>query len=152
MPEYDQKSVLVQETKEKPKGGLNNGDLRRHTAHGATKNPEASKKHLDSEDLGMRRIITIAGENKGAIMDLTPFGNNNKFGKKDNPTASSSDGDKNKNQKSLMTTALINSNVQGVNNSILYNCSTTHHDPGIHLSLSTKPTGGRGFLHKDHIN
>ncbi|XP_024995964.1 proline-rich receptor-like protein kinase PERK2 [Cynara cardunculus var. scolymus] len=180
-PQYDQKSVLVQETKEKPKANLNNGDLRRHMApdthnpiNGAPKKPEASKNHLDSEDLGMT-IITISGENKGAIMDFTPFGNKtHKFGnnphslhmKKDNPTASS-DGDKsgtnsdgkskakNKNQKSkspLITTAVMNSNVQGVNNSILYNCSTTHHDPGIHLSLSRKPSGGHRFLLKDHIN
>ncbi|KAI3693426.1 hypothetical protein L6452_33261 [Arctium lappa] len=181
-PEYDQKSVLVQETKEKPKGSNDGTDLRRHMArdtrnpiNGATKKPEASKKHLDSEDLGMR-IVTIAGENRGAIMDLTPFGSNktHKFGslhaKIDNRHASSdgeksgtnSDGKskaKNKNQKSksspLMSGSVVNSNVQGVNNSILYNCSTTHHDPGIHLSLSRKPGGGHGFLlkdHKDHIN
>ncbi|KAI3693471.1 hypothetical protein L6452_33306 [Arctium lappa] len=147
-PEYDKKSMLVQETEEKPKGSNNGRHMDTHNPISvATKTPEASKKHLDSEDLGMR-IITIAGENKGAIMDLTPNKTHNNFGnnphslhtKKDNLTASSdgetnSDGKskaKNKKSKSplMNSTAIMNSNVQGVNNSIMYNCSTTHHDPG----------------------
>lgn len=161
--------MLVQETKEKPKS-LDTG-FTRHRNWGpdnskgnAPKKPETSKKHSDSEDSGTR-IITIAGENKGAIMDLSPFGKmTHNFGnsphtlqnKNDNPTASS-DGEKsgsssdgkskaknqNKNSKSPLVSAVMNSNVQGVNNSILFNSSTTHHDPGVHLSLTRKPNGGR---------
>lgn len=159
--------MLVQETKEKPKS-LDTG-YTRHTNWGhnnpkgnAPKKPETCRKHSDSEDSGTR-IITIAGENKGAIMDLTPFGklthnfvNNPRTlqNKNENPTASSdgeksgssSDGKskaKNKNSNSPLVSAVMNSNVQGVNNSILFNSSTTHHDPGVHLSLTRKPIGGR---------
>ncbi|KAI3493379.1 hypothetical protein L1887_41768 [Cichorium endivia] len=178
-PEYEQKTMVVQETKEIPKNLDNgiNGDIRRHSGNWGTRNPkkpETSKKQSDSEDFGMR-IITIAGENKGAIMELSP-----KFGKKtrsfgdnphrlqmtkDNPSVpsdgeksgSNSDGkskatNKNHKSKSPLMSAVMNSNVQGVNNSILYNCSTTHHDPGVHLSLSRKPGGAHGFYRKDHIN
>ncbi|KAL7588743.1 hypothetical protein Lser_V15G36385 [Lactuca serriola] len=178
-PEYEQKTMVVQETKEIPKNldkGFN-GDIRRHLGNWGTRNskkPETSKKHSqshsDSEDGGMR-IITIAGENKGAIMELSPFGKKtHNFGdnphrlhmKKDSPTASQlSDGEKSGSNsdgkskaiksKSQLMSAVMNSNVQGVNNSILYNCSTSHHDPGVHLSLSRKPMGFNSKL-KDHIN
>lgn len=40
--------------------------------------------------------------------------------------------------ESPQMTAFLNSNVQGINNSIFYNCSSTDNDPGIHLSLSRK--------------
>lgn len=167
----------VQEAKEKHKGSANS-DFRRHIGggthspkHDMAKKPEIPKKHWDSEN-GGKSIITIAGENRGAIMKLTSsgdkkdeFGNssNNIHIRRHNPT-SSDDGKtvktdsegmakaKNKNKKSnpLLTTAFLNSNVQGVNNSILYNCSTNHHDPGIHLSLSRKSDGDYGFHHKEH--
>ncbi|KAL7609326.1 formin-like protein 16 [Lactuca sativa] len=171
-PEYEQKTMVVQETKEIPKNldkGFN-GDIRRHSVNWGTRNPkkpETSKKHShsDSEDGGMR-IITIAGENKGAIMELSPFGKKtHSFGdnphmKKDSPTPTStkpSDGEKSDGKskaiksKSPLMSAVMNSNVQGVNNSILYNCSTSHHDPGVHLSLSRKPMAFNSKL-KDHIN
>ncbi|KAL4566973.1 hypothetical protein LXL04_022543 [Taraxacum kok-saghyz] len=166
-PEYEQKTMVVQETKEKPKSldhGFN-GDSRKHSGIWGSRNPkkpETSKKHSDSEDGGMR-IITIAGENKGAVMELSPFGKKtHNFGdnphRLHNPPAVASDGEKsgsdsdgkskagNKSKSPLMS-AVMNSNVQGVNNSILYNCSTSHHDPGVHLSLSRKP-----IKFKDHTN
>lgn len=166
--------MVVQETKEIPKNPDSgfNGDIRRHSGTRNPKKPETSKKHSDSEDAGMR-IITIAGENKGAIMDLSPnFGkkSHHTFGgnphrlhtEEDNPSVqsdgeksgSNSDGkskERNKNHKSKspLMSAVMNSNVQGVNNSILYNCSTSHHDPGVHLSLSRKP---HAFSRNHHSN
>lgn len=167
--------MVVQETKEHPKNLDNgfNGDNRRHLGNwGTTRNPkkpETSKKNSDSEDAGMR-IITIAGENKGAIMEFGKkthsFGDNPHRLQmtKDNPTiqsdgeksGSNSDGksksiNKNHKSKSPLMSAVMNSNVQGVNNSILYNCSTSHHDPGVHLSLSRKPMSFNSKV-KDHIN
>ncbi|KAL8198048.1 hypothetical protein R6Q57_027481 [Mikania cordata] len=134
-PEYEQKTVLTQEKKEKPNGRQVKGEI--------------LKKSSDYENTRVR-IITIAGENQGAIMDLTPFSKKTRGNiKKDNP-ALSNDGDsksgndsegKKKNLKSKTLRAIMNSNVQGVNNSILYNCSTSHHDPGVHLSLLRKPSG-----------
>ena len=43
--------------------------------------------------------------------------------------------------------AFVNSNVQAVNNSILFNTSLTHHDPGVHVFFSDG--GGRGLHLKD---
>lgn len=95
--------MLVQETKEKPKmspknsnnnhlprylsephntSNPHNGDQREASKNGHSKNKGNHKKSQDSEDLGMR-VLTLAGDNKGAIMELSPsmkkydqFGNN----------------------------------------------------------------------------
>ncbi|XP_010545164.1 PREDICTED: serine/arginine repetitive matrix protein 1 [Tarenaya hassleriana] len=119
----------------------------------------------DSEDMGAR-VITIAGENKGAVMEilrgdpkhLTQAGKARVL--KGGGSSSSSDegeGKKTKNKGkmenpngTLPLKAFMNSNVQMINNSIVYNSSATHHDPGIHLSLSRKP--GNGFHVKKHGN
>lgn len=162
----------MQETKEKPKASPKNlkGDL--YKPIGETHSPKRDitkengnhKKYSDSEDFGTR-IITIAGENKGAIMELNPSRTTTKFGniKKGSPRpwnddekSGSNSGDiaKEKNQKAMPSpmTAFMNSNVQGVNNSILYNCSTTHHDPGVHFSVSRKPDGSNGIYLKNYGN
>nr|XP_043622235.1 vegetative cell wall protein gp1 [Erigeron canadensis] len=176
-PEYMQKTMHVQEIKEKPMtttttsatGLLNARGT--HTHNSTRSRPETThKKHLDSEDAGGKNIITIAGENKGALMILTPFeekkresSHNIHISSRHNPATSSNNDDEklletdtkakdkllnhnnNNNQpNSLLKTAFLNSNVQGINNSILFSSSVNHHDPGIHLTLSaaTKPGGG----------
>lgn len=96
------------------------------------------KPETKDDDIGM--IITISGENKGAIMDLGKFAGN--YVKKN-----SSDGEKSEENKKNHKPLIMNSNVQGVNNSIIYNCSITHHDPGLHLSLSTNPPTASGRHH-----
>ncbi|KAL8109024.1 uncharacterized protein LOC141672347 [Apium graveolens] len=184
--EFEQKAVLVQETIEKPK--LYSSEPRN------TENPhkgdrEESKKphHKDKGNhkntsnpngSGMR-VITVAGDNKGAIMELRPSRKNKESGNSpgnfpgkfrtwgegkssgsDNSSSSSSSEEgkskKNGNHKEEMTKALslpyVNSNVQAVNNSILFNATCTHHDPGVHISLSKTMGTGRGFKVKKHIN
>ncbi|XP_059650317.1 vegetative cell wall protein gp1-like [Cornus florida] len=110
--------------------------------------------YSDSENFGVR-VITIAGENRGAIMELSPSLRN-----KGNPTALNNNGEKleresNEEGRSKMKdkthkmvwplkTTFMNSNVQGASNSILLDCSFTHHGPGVHHSLSGKANGGRG--------
>ncbi|KAL7239103.1 hypothetical protein ACSBR2_005074 [Camellia fascicularis] len=164
----EQKTILVQETIEKPKAvpprtstgdPRGNGDyLKRDVIKGKGDYP---KKLSDSEEFGMR-IITIAGDNKGAIMELNP--KKNEFGgspqslkkkghanawKDQLGNASSGEEGRLKSKDKAMAASspplplntYMNSNVQGVNNSILYNCSCTHHDPGVHLSLSRKANG-----------
>ncbi|KAG7990623.1 hypothetical protein I3843_02G034200 [Carya illinoinensis] len=47
----------------------------------------------------------------------------------------------NKSHKGKVTSSwpmnsFVNNNVQDINSSILYNCSYTHHHPGMHLDLS----------------
>lgn len=153
----------------------------------AKENDNHYKKLSDSEEFGMR-VVTIAGENKGAIMELGPTPNSHKkheFGggnppglhMKGDPRGSrgggklGSDGNNSSNEEGRIKSkdksdktmapisspplkAFMNSNVQGVNNSILFNCSCTHHDPGVHLSLSRNPNGGggRGIHIKDRTN
>ncbi|KAK1369889.1 putative vegetative cell wall protein gp1-like [Heracleum sosnowskyi] len=181
--EFEQKAVLVQETKEKPK--LYTSEPR------DTENPhkgdrEASKKphHKDKgnhkntsnpNSSGMR-VITVAGDNKGAIMELRPSRRNQDFGNspgnfpgkfrtwgegensRSDSSSSSEEGKSKKDgkHKESMTKALslpyVNSNVQAVNNSILFNATCTHHDPGVHISVSRTMGTGRGFKVKKHMN
>ncbi|KAF5451787.1 hypothetical protein F2P56_026859 [Juglans regia] len=113
------------------------------------------KNILNLEEVGMR-VITIAGENKGAFMKLIQSSKKHEVvHKNENPKTKSHGNDwestssdkavgnlkKNKSHEGKVTSsmpkrAFVNSNVQCVNNSILYNCSCTHHDPGVHLALS----------------
>ncbi|GMI75943.1 hypothetical protein HRI_001263600 [Hibiscus trionum] len=138
-------------------------------------NGETKEKGHGKDDVGTR-VITIAGANKGAFMEIIGSPHNNGFqgsphrlGKmvdssrtgSDYQIYSSSDGEgdgkmnnnSNRTSKTKPMNAFMNSNVQGVNNSILYNSSCTHHDPGVHLSLQRKPAAGAGGFHvKERIN
>ncbi|XP_059650320.1 uncharacterized protein LOC132296096 [Cornus florida] len=136
--EAEKKTILVQET-----FNTSNGNFQKHAS-----------RYSDSEDFGVR-VITIAGENRGAIMELSPSLCN-----EGNPTALNNNGEKleresNEEGRSKMKdkthkmvwplkTTFMNSNVQGASNSILLDCSFTHHGPGVHHSLSGKANGGRG--------
>ncbi|KAM7260833.1 hypothetical protein ACFE04_026308 [Oxalis oulophora] len=106
---------------------------------------------------GNMKVITMAGENRGAFMEVihSPKKKHNGY----TTYSSSSDQERsprnNNNNKhkgksmnnTLPMRAFMNSNVQGVNNSIVYNSSCTHHDPGVHLAL----TPGDGFHVKDSV-
>ncbi|KAK8588097.1 hypothetical protein V6N13_087045 [Hibiscus sabdariffa] len=184
--EAEQKTVLVQKMIDRPKGlfGAPQKDpednhypsihrQKEPSKHGERKEKGNGKKFSsDSEDSGMR-VITIAGENKGAFMELIKSPHRNGFqgsphrlqktvtGSSDGSeyqsySSSGEEGDhkmkgKSNGSNSLPMNAFMNSNVQGVNNSIVYNSSCTHHDPGVHLSLHRKPTAG-GFHVKERTN
>ncbi|KAK8639654.1 hypothetical protein V6N13_138026 [Hibiscus sabdariffa] len=183
--EAEQKTVLVQNTTDKPKEWLfgaprkDVGETSKRSIPLKTKEKRHGKKFSsDTEDDVGTRVITIAGENKGAFMELIGSPHNKDFqssphrlGKMvdssrtgiDYQIYSSSDeeGDgknkmNNKNNRASKTkpmNAFMNSNVQGVNNSILFDSSCTHHDPGVHVSLERKPAAGaEGFLVKERIN
>ncbi|XP_042040603.1 extensin-like [Salvia splendens] len=153
-PKIEQKSVLVQESFEKPTKPNNANTLHSLPSKGKreppTKDKGAIKKLSDSEDLGMR-VITITGENRGALMEITSSN------KKKHPhgtaytlanDTTSDHKDKNSvgpSQPPMAT--FLNSNVQGVNNSIVFNSSCHHNDPGIHLNLVRKLNGSRGNHH-----
>ncbi|KAL2511241.1 vegetative cell wall protein gp1 [Abeliophyllum distichum] len=115
-----------------------------------TKDKGVHIKHSESEEYRMS-AITLSGQNKGAIMELSASGpqsldkNGNIISWTNGDKSSSGEGkfaeDKTHEEiavESPQMTAYMNSNVQGINNSIFYNCSSTHNDPGIHLSLSRK--------------
>ncbi|CAJ1976019.1 unnamed protein product [Sphenostylis stenocarpa] len=177
------KTVLVQKTIDRIRP-WHNGAAETHKNHGnahhgkhvtgkesESKEKGIHKKLSDSEDSGMR-VITIAGENRGAFMELlqsqkkpeakylhkkgTPSIN---VGEVESESSSAEDGSvnkKDKNQKgktasSFPMAAYMNSNVQCVNNSLLYNTSCSHHDPGVRLSLSKKPFG-EGFHLKENAD
>lgn len=174
------KTVLVQKTIDRPKPWHNNNGpteshKNNHNAHhgkhqqSESKEKGSHRRHSDSEDSGMR-VITIAGENKGAYMELihSPKKHEPKYLHKkgnsninvdgvESESSSAEEGNVNKKDKnhkgrktsSFPMAAYMNSNVQCVNNSLLYHTSCSHHDPGVRLSLSKKPFG-EGFHVKEH--
>ncbi|KAM7493385.1 hypothetical protein LguiB_027994 [Lonicera macranthoides] len=90
---------------------------------------EIKKNHSDSKDFGAK-VITLAGNNEGATMKLS-------FSREKGNSIEISDDKGNSNQNPGVG-FVINSNVQGVNNSILCYSSLTHHSPGVHLSVNRK--------------
>ncbi|OIT40748.1 PREDICTED: extensin-like [Nicotiana attenuata] len=171
-PHIDQKSVVVQET---TRASMNGNHVPQTNRNG--KNVENGKRELVKKDKGVQQkkvsnsdtgddfgmsVLTLAGENKGAIMELSPSRktyspqSHQKQGSPKAWSSSEDDGEKSGSEsgrkrenkmpnKSLPMTAFMNSNVQGVNNSILHNASCTHHDPGVHLVFARKTNGRHGF-------
>nr|XP_043616309.1 vegetative cell wall protein gp1-like [Erigeron canadensis] len=80
------------------------------------------KQHIDEKHAS---IITLAGENNGASMHLA----SDSSIKPDSKL-----GDHYNNQET--TKAILNSNAQGVNNSMMFNSSATERNPGVHLRIS----------------
>nr|GMD83788.1 vegetative cell wall protein gp1-like [Ipomoea batatas] len=168
--EIDQKTVVVQQRSERNKATAQKLNATQRYSSSETewtgkreamvtkdKDNVHHKKRSDTEEpLGMS-ILTLAGENKGAMMELSPAAPANKHGFNGNPRRLQSEGDNSGKESdeegkssrmgpkgttdSLPMTAFMNSNVQGVNNSVLHNASCNHHDPGVHLVFSRK--GGR---------
>jgi len=150
----------------------NHSNSSHHGKHVTVKGREANKdkKLSDSEDSGMR-VITIAGENRGAYMELVQSqkkhqpnylhkkGNSIKVDGGESESSSAEEGKINKKEKnnkgrtksSFPMAAYMNSNVQCVNNSLLYHASCSHHDPGVRLTLSKKPFG-EGYHVKEHVD
>nr|GMD49022.1 vegetative cell wall protein gp1-like [Ipomoea batatas] len=140
----DQKKMVVQETTQRSRGYI--PPIRHH--------PHENKQN-EADEYGMS-VLTLAGENKGAIMDLSPA--RKKYGFNGTPQKLQSDAEKSGSgsdsesrakypngtgrgrgrRSSLPMTAFMNSNVQSINNSILHNTTCNHHDPGIHLIFSGK--------------
>ncbi|GAB2291115.1 hypothetical protein Dimus_025372 [Dionaea muscipula] len=207
--EAEKKTVFVQDAIEKPNPVLikstppppppppttttTNGNARQtsiasNRSYNATHNNNNSKEFhkktsFDSEEKkknnGMR-VITIAGDNKGAMMELGNHvgkGNNNiphsysyrrsqlAQGKGSSDEAESDHsgsegwvetkdrGGRKTTATPLPFNAYMNNNVQGVNNSIMYNSSCTHNSPGVHFSLSRKqPVNGHDIHLKDHAH
>ncbi|KAI4325846.1 hypothetical protein MLD38_031210 [Melastoma candidum] len=107
------------------------------------------KKKPGTRHMGVQ-VITIAGENRGATMELTGVVINHPE-KTGNRLSSSHEGmhgtkERGHKENAAATTfrrlaVRVNSNVQGVNNSY---CN--HRDPGVHMTLTRMPKDG-GFLH-----
>ncbi|ESQ39308.1 hypothetical protein EUTSA_v10001731mg [Eutrema salsugineum] len=150
-----------------------------HQGNNTKKTHHQQSSFSDSENIMGTRVITIAGENKGAVMEILRSPSNNKTGGtgphssrvlngagekgrrlQSSSSSSSDEGEgkkkttKNRNNTSnnsnLPMKAFMNSNVQMINNSIVYNSTATHHDPGVHLKISRKPGSGNGFHVTDY--
>lgn len=114
--------------------------------------PNSNHKKSDRD----AKIITIAGENTGALMELghngrkmPQGGNSPKSGSqpKDEKAAESMDSKGGARAKPM--TSLVNSNVQSINNSLLFNSSCTQKSPGVHLTFKSR---SKGKAHKHGIN
>ena len=154
-----------------------------HNHQGNNTNKTHHKQPLsDSENIMGTRAITIAGQNKGAVMEILRSPSSNKTGgagphssrgfhgtgekgrrlQSSSSSSSSDEGEgkkkttknpnNNANNNNLPMKAFMNSNVQMINNSLVYNSMATHHDPGVHLRISRKPASGNGFDVKDYGN
>ncbi|KAK7349402.1 hypothetical protein VNO77_06738 [Canavalia gladiata] len=151
-------SVLVNKAIEKPNVNGNGsllkesaGEIQNQETQVTTKENEMKGKGIDtklssSEGCGFR-VITIAGENRGAYMQITKS-QKKPIHKKEN----SGSGEVNANMKEKsrkvrtqssppLTALYANTNVQCVNNSMVFHASCNYHDPGVHLILSKKPFG-----------
>ncbi|XP_027149649.1 mucin-2-like [Coffea eugenioides] len=113
-----------------------------------------SKHSIDDRPVS---VITLAGENRGASMHVG-FDTSKKEGsihirrgykiKPDDSTEATTDGEESFNGQSdnsnakedQASEAYVNSNAQGINNSILFNASITEGNPGVHLIHSHCPT------------
>ncbi|GAB4844632.1 hypothetical protein Ancab_038034 [Ancistrocladus abbreviatus] len=178
--EAENETIPVKEMVEKPNNSLK-------TPSGGTKAildnsqnagiaPKGNHGKHKGKKFGMR-IISIAGENKGALMELghSPRGNgihesnpHGHFLRSQDNVRGGGDGSeidlsgregglkmKEGKHKVMATPSLpiyVNSNVQEVNSSIIYNSLCTQHDPGVHLSLSGKPFNWNGIHRADNVN
>lgn len=140
--------MLVQESVEKQPLKTSNAAAHNYSPKGKRDTPTKDKKKQlsDSEDFGMR-IITISGDNRGALMEISSSHKKSSNGytliekTKNGKAKANESGEEEQcdDQSQPIPTTFLNSNVQGVNNSIVYNSSCHNNDPGIHLSLLRKP-------------
>lgn len=100
------------------------GHLQKKPTDGGSASNTLDHEHDHENDHGSFGIITMAGSNEGAIMKGEISMEDEKSGMKD----------QNQDVDSPLTTYL-NSNFQGVNNSIMVGGSYSANDPGIHLDV-----------------
>lgn len=116
----------------------------------AQRKASMGEEKTSTDELGVT-VITLAGENKGATMDLGSEKRNddgmvdihrgyklfqddkNEVGLEAKPTPKTK---RNARPKGATMSTYVNSNVQGANNSILYNSSCPSRDPGVRLDIS----------------
>lgn len=115
--------------------------------HHSTAKPHSKSWASSDEESGLR-MITIAGENRGAFMELLPSSSPSSTGSPmkskaeqgEEAAKAKKDGKGGAGTLSPLS-AFVNSNVQGVNNSILLNASCAHSSPGVHLAVTRRPSG-----------
>lgn len=103
------------------------------------------KRYIDEKPAS---VVTVAGDNTGASMHLGSDAIKREGGvdiqrgyrsADDNGEGSSNDKKSRRDTKSSENqepTAIVNSNIQGINNSMMFNSSVTERNPGVHLGFS----------------
>ncbi|XP_022951357.1 sulfated surface glycoprotein 185-like [Cucurbita moschata] len=139
-PEVEKKSIVYNKTVEK----LVKSD--RPSEYGSGK-PYEKQKAVES--------INLAGHNVGAVMEIDKSSVGHRLGgetvRKNETEGGGRDGNeekkkeekkkKEKKKKNVPMTAFMNSNFQSVNNSVLYDSSCSHRDPGLHLKFADAADG-----------
>ena len=163
-PEAKKKTVGQESTtvgKQRPFVGSDVSDAEKpkNGAYAKPKGRDVFWKSSDEEDSSVR-AITIAGENRGAVMELgytprrrsvhKPVNEGELSGDEGRTKMQAEQHQNGKTKSGLRMNTFMNSNVQGVNSSIMFNSSCSHHDPGLHFSLSRKPSNGHAHQIKDH--
>lgn len=145
------------------------GSIFNHEKHGVHGGHGGHRDMMKKTEESSMKVITIAGENKGAFMEVLQSPNkhnNKKKGIKLGSESEKSSGEEEEGKKkgkgkkgkspsssSWPMTAFLNSNVQSVNNSLMYNSSCNQHDPGVRFVLTKKLVGDDGFDEKkEHKN
>ncbi|CAH8387007.1 unnamed protein product [Eruca vesicaria subsp. sativa] len=175
--ETTQKNILTAEKTSQLQEPNHHNHNHNHQGNNTKKMPRQPS-YSESENIMRSRVITIAGENKGAVMEILRSPSSNKTGgvgthpskgfqgtrekgrRLQSSSSSSDEGEgkkkttknHNANSTNLPMKAFMNSNVQMINNSIVYNSTATHHDPGVHFKISRKPGSDNGFHVKDYGN
>ncbi|XP_020582782.1 protein cappuccino-like [Phalaenopsis equestris] len=93
-------------------------------------------------------IITLASENQGAVMFI---GHETHPGKKVGKSNETKEDNFHKMKGNQSIIASINSNVQGINSSIMDETKYRERNPGVHMTISTKPTAPVSFREKAEL-
>ncbi|MED6186723.1 hypothetical protein PIB30_069477 [Stylosanthes scabra] len=145
------------------------GEKQTETTEAKEKGTFHSKKLSDSENNGSIKVITISSENRGAYMEIIQSSskkkpnflrhkNGNSYINKAHDEATKSESlenyaadGKNKN-KNHHSACYINSNVQCVNNSLLYKSSCTCNDPEVQLTLPARKPYNEAFHQTEDLH
>ncbi|XP_038904572.1 pollen-specific leucine-rich repeat extensin-like protein 1 [Benincasa hispida] len=141
-PEVEQKKVLYQTTMEKTT------KTEHRQPEYISGKPNQKHQHNQQQQQLQSDVINIKGENVGAVMHITQSSDGSEIVKK-KPNKENEE-KANKSTPNFPAKQFMNSNFQGVNNSILYNSSLSHRDPGLHLAYSKKPNHGDSLHDSRH--
>ncbi|THU55648.1 hypothetical protein C4D60_Mb11t08780 [Musa balbisiana] len=130
----------------------NHSDSSKHSAQPTDMKAFPSPSPLEKKDIRKMRAVTIAGHNIGAFMDLgSPYSYQSRRQQvhyaKNEPQVEDVKNTEGKTYAEEKVTkaatkqqpmlSLVNSNVQSVNNSLLFNTSCAHGSPGVHINIAS---------------
>nr|GMC80451.1 vegetative cell wall protein gp1-like [Ipomoea batatas] len=130
--ETEHKSLLVQQVTEKSNQVQPNSTHVDTKHHKLQSTAQIAKTGVAFEKHHGMRIVRLVGDNIGAAMVVNRSRNKYDHGAK-LPSIQDKKTTPHCNKRSGTSTLFMNSNVQGVNNSIAFDSCLTHHNPGLHV-------------------